>query len=151
MGPQLVARWLLLSFWSSIQCSPRYSWRFIWCNSFFRCVCWDPMNCEFMIRFNREYYLSLLWTLLCMIVIASHFFSGLLVWFGKLDLFILPWEEVLCNGFNLVVLNPSDRRGHETSVLLQLRVKRWDLFHKWVYLVYIMSSCLRRYSVLPWT
>jgi hypothetical protein len=42
-------------------------------------------------------------------------------------LFILPWEGGLGNGFNLVVLNPSDRKGHDTHVLLLLRVKRWDL------------------------
>ena len=36
--------------------------------------------------------------------------------------------EVLCNGFDLAVLNPSDSRGHDTHVSLLLRVKRWGLF-----------------------
>ena len=31
--------------------------------------------------------------------------------------------EVLCNGFDLVVLNPSDRRVHDTHVSLLLRVE----------------------------
>ena len=31
--------------------------------------------------------------------------------------------EVLYNGFDLAVLNPSDRRGHDTYVSLLLRVK----------------------------
>ena len=53
-GPYLVARWLLLSLWFSIQCSPRCSWRSIWCNLFLRCVCWDPMNCGFMIRLSMN-------------------------------------------------------------------------------------------------
>ena len=43
-------------------------------------------------------------------------------------LFILQWEEVLGNGFNLVVLNPSDRKGHDTYVSFLLRITRWDLF-----------------------
>ena len=63
-----------------------------------------------------------------MINIGSCFFSDLLVSFGQLDVFILPWEEVLCNGFDLVVLNPSDRKGHDMYVSLLLRVKRWGLF-----------------------
>ena len=51
-----------------------------------------------------------------MIVIASYFFSETLVWFGQLDWFSLPWEEVLCDGFDLAVLNLSDRRRHDTHV-----------------------------------
>ena len=35
--------------------------------------------------------------------------------------------EVLCNGFDLAVLNPSDRKGDDTYVSLLLRVKRWGL------------------------
>ena len=60
-----------------------------------------------------------------MIVIASYFFSETLVWFGQLDWFFLPWEEVLCDGFDLTVLDPSDRRGTDTYVLLLLRIKGW--------------------------
>ena len=131
----------------SIQCSPRCSWRFIWCNDFLRCVCWDLMNCEFMIKSIHEYYLSFLWTLLCMIIIAWYFFSDILVCFGQLDWFILPWEGVLCDVFDLAVINLSDRRRHDTHESLLLRVTRWDLFHPWV----ILSSFLRHYSVLSWT
>jgi hypothetical protein len=54
MGPYLVARWLLLSLWSSIQCSPRCSWSSIRCNLLLRCVCWDPMNCGFMNRLSMN-------------------------------------------------------------------------------------------------
>ena len=28
--------------------------------------------------------------------------------FGQLDLFILQWEEVLCSGLDLMMLDPSD-------------------------------------------
>ena len=62
------------------------------------------------------------------LLIASYFFSDIWVLFGQLDLFILKWEEVLCSGFDLMVLDPSDRRGHDTYVLLLLRIKGWDLF-----------------------
>ena len=45
-----------------------------------------------------------------MISIASYFFSDIWVLFGQLDIFILLWEEVLCDGFDLMVLDPSDRK-----------------------------------------
>ena len=53
-GPYLLARWLLLSFWISIQCSPPLLWRSIRCKLFLRCVCREPMNCGFMIKFIYE-------------------------------------------------------------------------------------------------
>ena len=43
---------------------------------------------------------------------------------GQLDLFILQWEEVPGSGFDLTVLDPSDRRGTNTYVSLLLRIKR---------------------------
>ena len=39
------------------------------------------------------------------------------VFFGQLDLFILQWEEVLCSQFDIMVLDPSDRRGTDTSIV----------------------------------
>ena len=113
---------------------------------FLRCVCWDPMNCEFMSRSIHDYYSSLFWTLLCMTIIAFYFFSKTLVWFGQLDWFFLQWEEVLCDVFDLAVLNLSDRRRSDTHVSLLLRIKRW--VYTWIDLVYIMSSFLLHYPVL---
>ena len=43
---------------------------------------------------------------------------------GQLDLFILQWEEVLCSGFDLTVLDPSDRKGIDTYALSLLRIKQ---------------------------
>ena len=43
-------------------------------------------------------------------LVASYFFFDIWVLFGQLDLFILQWEEVLCSGFDLTVLDPSDRK-----------------------------------------
>ena len=57
--------------------------------------------------------------------ISSPIFDVL---FGQLDLFIFQWEDVLCSGFDLTVLDPSDRRGTDTYVLLLLRITRWDLY-----------------------
>ena len=51
-----------------------------------------------------------------MIIIASYFFSDIWVLFGQLDLFILQWEEVLCDGFDRIVFFPSDRGGNETHM-----------------------------------
>ena len=53
------------------------------------------------------------------------------VLFDQLDLFILQWEDVLFDGLNLTVLDPSDRRGTDTYVSLLLRITKWGLvLHK---------------------
>ena len=56
--------------------------------------------------------------------------------------------EVLCDGFDLAVLNPSDRRGHDTYCIVAIKDKKMGFIHVSVYFVYIMSSCLRCYSIL---
>ena len=58
-----------------------------------------------------------------MIAYSLVFILRYLGFFGQLDLFILQWEEVLCSGFDLTVLDPSDRRGTDTYVSLLLRIK----------------------------
>ena len=77
----------------------------------------------------------------------SHVF--LLQYLGfvcQFDLFILQWEEVLCDGFDLTVLNPSDRRGNNTYVSLLLRITRLGLFlHKYI----LSTSCHRSYWITP--
>ena len=75
-GPYLLARWLLLSFWISIQCSPPLLWRSIRCKLFLRCVCRDLMNYGFMIKFIYEKYLNLLWILLCVIKLSLQVSSN---------------------------------------------------------------------------
>ena len=114
---------------------------------FLRCVCWDPMNFEFMISyiFLCPWKLfEFLWSL-----IASYFFSDIWVLFGQLDLFILQWEEVLCSGFNLMVLDPSDRRGTDTYVSLLLRIKRRDLISAAIDRWILSTSCHRSYCITP--
>ena len=51
------------------------SWRSIWCNSFLRCVCWDPMNFQFMIRsmFLSMKVIWVFWSLICMITYSLVF------------------------------------------------------------------------------
>ena len=63
-----------------------------------------------------------------MIAYSLIFLFQYLGLFGQLDLFILQWEEVLCSGFDLTVLDPSDRKGTDTYVSLLLRIKRRDLY-----------------------
>ena len=56
------------------------------------------------------------------------------VLFGQLDLFILQWEEVPGTGFDLTMLDPSDRKGTNTYVSLLLRIKRWGLsLHRYIF------------------
>ena len=53
---------------------------------------------------------------------------------------------MLCVGFDLAVLNPSDKKGHDTYVSLLLRIPRWGLFlHKYI----LSTSCHRSYCITP--
>ena len=65
------------------------------------------------------------------------------------DLSILQWEEVLCDGFDLTVLDPSDRKGTDTYCIVAIEDKKMGFISYCMSLsLYIMSSCLKRYSVL---
>ena len=56
--------------------------------------------------------------------------------------------EELCDGFDLAVLNPSDTRGMTRVCIVAIKDKKMGFIHVCVYFVYIISSCLRHYSVL---
>ena len=81
--------------------------------------------------------------------IMSYFFSDIWVLYRQLDLFILQWEEVLCSGFDLTVLDPSDRKGNDTYCIVAIEDKKMGFISYCLSLsLYIMSSSLMRYSVL---
>ena len=67
-----------------------------------------------------------------------------LVWPTRL--IFLAMGEVLSFGFNLAVLNPSDSRGNDTYCIVTIK----DRFISYCMSLslYIMSSCLKSYSVL---
>ena len=51
--------------------------------------------------------------------------------------------EVLCDGFDLAVLNPSGRKGHETYCIVAIKDKKMGFIHiAWVYFVYILLKVL---------
>ena len=82
-------------------------------------------------RRGNDTYVSLLLRVTRWGLFIREFILFIWVLFGQLDLFILQCEEVLCDGFDLTVLDPSDRKGTDTYVLLLLRMTRWGLFrHK---------------------
>ena len=86
------------------------------------------MNCGFMIKFIYEKYLNLLCILLCMIgYLCKSLRIIRLVW---PTIFIyLAVGEVLCDAFDLAVLNPSGRKGCKTRIVLfPSRIKRWGLY-----------------------
>ena len=57
--------------------------------------------------------------------------------------------EVLSFGFNLAVLDPSDGRGNDTYCIVAIEDKKMGFTSYCMSLsLYIMSSCLKRYSVL---
>ena len=57
--------------------------------------------------------------------------------------------EVLSFGFNLAVLDPSDSRGNDTYCIVATEDKNMGFISYCMSLSpYIMSSCLKRYSVL---
>ena len=105
------------------------------------------MNCGFMIQIIYEQYLILLRILLCMI---GYLFKSLriisLVWPTRL--IFLAMGEVLSFGFNLAVLDPSDR-GNDMYCIVAIEDKKMGFISYCMSLsLYIMSSDLKRYSVL---
>ena len=57
--------------------------------------------------------------------------------------------EVLSFGFNLAVLDPSDRKGNNMYCIIAIEDKKMGFISYCLSLsLYIMSSCLMRYSVL---
>ena len=70
-----------------------------------------------------------------------------LVWPTRLT--FLAMGEVLSFGFNLVVLDPSDRKGNDTYCIVAIEDKKMGFISYCLSLsFYIMSSCLMCYSVL---
>ena len=70
-----------------------------------------------------------------------------LVWPTRL--IFLAMGEVLSFGFNLAVLDPSDTRGNDTYCIVAIEDKNMGFISYCMNLsLYIMSSCLKRYSVL---
>ena len=57
--------------------------------------------------------------------------------------------EVLSFGFNLAVLDPGDRKGTDTYCIVAIEDKKMGFITYCMSLsLYIMSSCLKRYSIL---
>ena len=58
-------------------------------------------------------------------------------------------EVVHSSRFNLAVSSPSDRRGSEARIfIVATKGKMMGFNHiDWFYSIYIMSSCLKRYSI----
>ena len=53
---------------------------------------------------------------------------------------------MLCDGFDLTVLDPSDRKGTDTYVSLLLRITRWGLF---LHTKILSTSWHRSYCITP--
>ena len=70
-----------------------------------------------------------------------------LVWPTRL--IFLAIGEVLSFRFNLVVLDPSDRKGNDTYCVVSIEDKKMGFISYCMSLsLYIMSSYLKNYSVL---
>ena len=64
-------------------------------------------------------------------------------------LIFLAMGEVLSFGFNLAVLDPSDKKGNDTYCIVAIEDKKMGFISDCLSLsLDIMSSCLMRYSVL---
>ena len=64
-------------------------------------------------------------------------------------LIFLAMGEVLSFGFNLAVLDPSDRKGNDTYCIAAIEDKKMGVIPYCLSLsLYTMSSYLMRYSVL---
>ena len=70
-----------------------------------------------------------------------------LVWPTRL--IFLGMGEVLSFGFNLAMLDPSDKKGNAMYCIVAIEDKKMGFISYWLSLsLYIMSSYLRRYSVI---
>ena len=70
-----------------------------------------------------------------------------LIWPTRLT--FLAMGEVFSFGFNLAVLDPSDRKGNDTYCIVDIEDKKMGFTSYCMSLsLYIMSSCVRRYSIL---
>ena len=70
-----------------------------------------------------------------------------LVWPTRL--IFLAMGEVLSFGFNLAVLDPSDRKGNDMYCIVSIEDKKMGFISYCMSLfLYIMSSFLMRYSIL---
>ena len=70
-----------------------------------------------------------------------------LVWPTRL--IFLAMGEVLSFGFNLAVLDPSDRKGNDTYCIVAIKDKKMGFISCCMSLsLYVISSFLMRYSVL---
>ena len=70
-----------------------------------------------------------------------------LVWPTRL--IFLAMGEVLSFGYNLAVLDPSVRKGNDTYCIVAIEDNKMGFLSYCMNLsLYIMSSCLKRYSVL---
>ena len=57
--------------------------------------------------------------------------------------------EVLSFGFNLALLDPCDRKGNDAYCIVAIEDNKMGFISYCMSLsLYIMSSCLKRYSVL---
>ena len=105
------------------------------------------MNCGFMIRLS----MNLIWVSCDLSYAWFHILVILFklwVLFGQLDLWFLQLEKCLVLGSYRAVTSPSERRGCEACImLLPSRVKRWVFIIGLRLSLYIMSSCLKHYSV----
>ena len=101
-----------------------------------------------MMKFIYEQNLILLRNLLCMIgYLCKSLRIISLVWPTRL--IFLAMGEVLSFGFNLAVLDPSDRKGNDTYCIVATEDKKMGFISDCLSLsLYIMSSFLIRYSVL---
>ena len=106
------------------------------------------MNCGFMIKIIYEQYLNLLRILLCMIGYLCKSL-GIISWVWPTRLIFPAMGEVLSFVFNLAVLDPSDRKGNDTYCIVAIEDKKMGFISYCMSLsLYIMSSFLKRYSVL---
>ena len=76
------------------------------------------------------------------------FLSDLLIWFGQLDWFFLRWERCFVMGSILWCSIAVTERDMSRICIISVKDNKMGFTHAWVYFFYIMSSCLRRYTVL---
>ena len=96
-GPELLARWILLSLWFSIQSSPQCYWISIRCNTF----CGMFADIRWIVGLWSSLSMNIIWISSEFLYAWFDIFASLfelLIWFGQLDWFFLEWGKCLALG-----------------------------------------------------
>ena len=118
---------------------------------FLRCVCWDPMNFEFMISsmfLSMKVIWVFFWSLICMITYILAFFLRIFGLVRPTRSIFLSMERSALWWVRSYGAWSQWQKGNRHVCIVAIEDNKMGFISYCMNLsLYIMSSCLRRYSV----